>query len=336
MIIKSDFCINFLLIIYKNVLDNCHHGAQKWYPAASWWAASLSVMMGSSARSALGPKLPGSRWPQVPRATTSAGAFWEAPHPAVLGWGSGLALGGLAAALLHPRCPGAMRWHVQGWGKEDPWVPPVGDPSLWRGCGRAPGVHPGAASGSAGAGGKVGDSSMAAALLGSNERPNFEHPLTSTRGCSHRHFTAPTGSVGAPETRPPWKVKPVTLFGVATGCCSQVAHCRWLRWPHRHLCLGEAAQGCSAHSGSRTQREKQPQGSSLAGREENSAGNQGFCAMQATPEELCSGYPGLRSPPSPQGDAAFASSSGRPKQRCQALLKRQLQRSFLAFQSTGV
>lgn len=29
MIIKSDFCINFLLIIYKNVLDNCRHVVQK-------------------------------------------------------------------------------------------------------------------------------------------------------------------------------------------------------------------------------------------------------------------------------------------------------------------
>lgn len=86
----------------------------------------------------------------------------------------------------------------------------------------------------------------------------------------------------------------------------------WLRWPHRHSRLGEAAQGCSAHSGSLTQREKQPWGSSLASQEENSAGNQEFCAMQAAPEERWSGHPGLRSSPSPQGEATFASFSGHP------------------------
>lgn len=68
-------------------------------------------------------------------------------------------------------------------------------PSLPRGCRRGPGVHPGA-------GGEVEDSSVAAALLASNEQPNFEPPLRKTEGCSHWPFRALTIPFGALETRP--------------------------------------------------------------------------------------------------------------------------------------
>lgn len=107
----------------------------------------------------------------------------------------------------------------------------------------------------------------------------------------------------------------MTVFGTATGCCGQVAHAggsdgctdvlthRVMPWG-----LGDAPPIAGPRPGEKSQ----PRGSSLAGQEENSAGNQGFHAVPAAPEELCSGHPGLRNPPSPRGEAAFASSLGRP------------------------
>lgn len=72
MIIKSDFCINFLLIIYKNVLGNSHHVVQKHYPAGG-----LISVLGRGDKAAMEQVPPGPP-------PTSAGDFWGAPHPTVL------------------------------------------------------------------------------------------------------------------------------------------------------------------------------------------------------------------------------------------------------------
>lgn len=151
MIIESDFCISFLLIIYKNVLDNWHRVVQKRYPAASWWA--VRVMMGSSALMPLGrPKLLGSSGGFLGSSTSlSAGMGVRASSG---GWQQLSALG-----VLVP-CAGMCRAGGRRTRGCPPWVIPAS---------------------SEGVGGVQ---RCVLGLLRSDERPGSEQPLTSTRGCS--------------------------------------------------------------------------------------------------------------------------------------------------------
>lgn len=87
MIIKSDFCINFLLIIYKNVLGNSHHVVQKHYPAGG-----LISALGRGDKAAVQQVPPGPP-------PTSAGDFRGAPHPTVLCCG---VMAGSGETVLHP------------------------------------------------------------------------------------------------------------------------------------------------------------------------------------------------------------------------------------------
>lgn len=225
--------------------------------------------MGSSARSAVGSKLLGSRWPQGHHVSGSFLGSSTSPSAVMV-------VGGVGS--------GSPSSHVvacAGLGLEDPWLLPVGYPSLWRGSGGVWGAWwcPRQCRGWRRGGG----SSVVPALPGANGQPKFEHPLMSARGCSHQSVSA-----GALETHPS---ESQTRGRVR--CCHWVLWpgCprRRLWWPHRHPCMGEAAQGCSALSGSRTQREKQPQGSSLVGQEENSPGNRGFVQCQPPPRSCALG-----------------------------------------------
>lgn len=139
MIIKSDFCINFLLIIYKNVLGNSHHVVQKHCPAGG-----LISALGHGDKAAMEQVPPGP--PPTP-----AGNFWGAPHPAVLCCGVTAGSGGWQRLSYIPAdlVPGAggRRTH--------------GAPRPFVRVQEGPGVHSGSAPGSLGLGARRGTAEMA-------------------------------------------------------------------------------------------------------------------------------------------------------------------------------
>lgn len=129
---------------------------------------------------------------------------------------------------------------------------------------------------------------------------------------------------------PPWEVKPVAVFGVPTGCCGRVAHGGDSRGHTDVRAWGKLLRDALPMVGPGPREKSNPRAAALRGRKRRVLEIRGKSAvMAAALEELRSGHPGIRSPPSPHPRGALG-------WLCRVLPKCQLKRSSLAFQGTGV